>query len=232
MSLYVNGTFKPYHEDIISNGVSLTEVWSNGVKVWTKVYPGSFYAPAISNHTVSYSSCADQHGGVSKHYGDSDKIEFDFYDNVDSSEIPSSQYPLLSISNSGLIWQSSTTNDPNNICRTKFIFSFLGYTYKVVNETKNKYLQRKPYGSSDASYVTIASGAQQYNGYTYLTINIGWTTRVYLGNGGQIDLESMIGHYDYNASGYVYEPEYAYAQNFHYNGCTSGYCYAVSFTQI
>lgn len=215
-----------------SNPISVSEYYRGGSNVASTVIGADGLVPssgAISLHNFygslymgtdaawsarSYYSCADQHAG---------------------STITYSPRPIkwtnktYTVSNSGKLWQSTVGNDANDISQTGFRFSAFGYTYRIYNTTKNKYVQRKDYGADDSTYTTITAGAQVYNGYTYLTINIGWTSTVYIGNGdGTFNFDSVKGLLSGREN--FIEIEYYYARNLHYASCTSAYLYALTFT--
>jgi hypothetical protein len=211
MPIYSNGVLIPENvaNALMVNGVNITQVMANGVAVWTQM---SF--EDVPWTALSYSTCANQHPGL-------------YYTFTTQKEWLHNSTPI-NISNNGLLWQSSVTNDANNICRTQFIFSFLGYTYKVVNETKAKYVQRKLNGAEDSTYNTITAGAQTYNGYTYLTINVNWSSSVYIGTNGVLDMAQLDGMNIHSADKHL-APIYFYAKNNHNAGCTSAYLYALTF---
>lgn len=211
MSLVVNNSTIPELVGKVKhNGRNILLLKLNNTTAW------SIYN-TYNSGDWSMSSCADQGPAYNKTFTDTDMTKFDLDTNG-----------IIDISNNGLICKSSVSSDVNNICRTYFIFSLFGKTYKVVNETSYRYIMVKDNGTADSTYTSISGGAIKYNDYTYLTINLGLNTSVVLGTNGQFDLSKIK---DLLVDGSIlYRPIQAYGQNFHYAGCTAIDIYEVRFT--
>ena len=195
----------------------------------------SFIMPSKSNWNTSYGSCADQHGGLYKTFSSNDIMRFKFYGEFTTDgSLPKVAFPKYSVSNSGLLVTSTSRNDANDISQTQFIWSFLGKTYKLVNTTKNKYLQVKDYGDDDSRYsITSVRNFTSASGYVYMRVVVGSTSSVHIGNiDGYLDFSRMKELVTYDGISNIIKPEYFYARNLHYAVCTYQTSYALQFQEI
>jgi len=203
--------------NVVYNNTPIYKILTNGVQTWEK---HNNYTSVVAENW-SMSSCADQ-GPAYTH-------TFSRNGSTVHRHNEGASYPTLTISNNGHIYSSAVSVDVNNICRTLFIFTLFNKTYKVQNETYYHRLYVKDYGADDSTYKQISGGAISYNGYTYLTVNLGFSSSIYLGTNGTLDLEKVKDLITLPEA-ILYQSEYAYGQNFHYAGCTSISVTAVTIT--
>jgi uncharacterized membrane protein len=156
---------------------------------------------------------------------------FKTWDESNRLWFPINRFPRLTVSNNGLFATLYATDDANNICRTHLIWSFLGKTYRLINESHVRRLDVKDFGASDNSYITTNTrNFTSASGFVYMRVSIGVTSTVHIGNeNGILDLSQMTELINFNGN-FSIKPDWSYVQNFHYNGQTSQTVYALTFT--